>query len=157
MSRHKNKIRRPSISSHGKTESAQIRTNENVCVSIPSKSQRKFFFISIRICFFLYMLWFWAFHCRDFIFMAQEYDLFIWDWEYLIYAGSRVTGLARWFSSFTLQFFYYPVVGGILLAVCMSFLQYSHFLFSSRQATDGHHLVGLPALQGSFSVCSDIA
>ncbi len=125
MSRHKNKIRRPSISSHGKIESAQIRTNENVCVSIPSKSQRKFFFISIRICFFLYMLWFWAFHCRDFIFMAQEYDLFIWDWEYLIDAGSRVTGLARWFSSFTLQFFYYPVVGGILLAVCMSFLQYA--------------------------------
>ena len=79
----------------------------------------------VKIFFFLFMFWFWSYRYRDFIFMVQEYDLFIWDLDYFTDSISRVAGLSRWLSSFILQFFYYPTLGGTLMACVMSFVQHA--------------------------------
>ena len=89
-----------------------------------SSSKKDVFPVVFRLLFFLFMLWFWGFRYRDFLYMSQEYDLFIWNWEYLAGYGSRIVGLSRWLSSFILQFFYYPIFGGVIMAAFSSFIQY---------------------------------
>lgn len=82
-------------------------------------------FVLLRIFFFFFAFWFFGIRYRDFLFMAQEYDLFVWDWEYLVESSSRVAGLARYISSFIAQFFYYPQLGAAILAALLSFIQYA--------------------------------
>ena len=43
-------------------------------------SKHTFFFI--RIFFSLFIFCFWFFRYRDFLFMSQEYDLFLWHSDY---------------------------------------------------------------------------
>lgn len=94
-------------------------------------SKHTFFFI--RIFFSLFIFCFWFFRYRDFLFMSQEYDLFLWHSDYFWEAVSRVGGGARYFSSFLLQFFYYPFLGAFILTCFALFLQYgTEKLFNLR-------------------------
>ena len=57
--------------------------------------------------------------------MAQEYDLFVWRFEYLQEASLRVAGLSRLLSSFIIQFFYYPTLGALILSGVAIATQYA--------------------------------
>ncbi len=75
-----------------------------------------------RLLLFCFFLLFWGVRYRNFLFVAQEYDLFLWDWSYLREASERVAGLSRYVSSFFIQFFYFPFVGALILSCCLSFI-----------------------------------
>ena len=126
MSRNrKNRMDGRKPSNRGKVEKTPLRedTDSNDVLVVIQHRRRGVFPVVARLSFFFFMFWFWSFRYRDFLFMAQEYDLFVWDLEYLIESGSRVAGLSRWYSSLLLQFFYYPLVGGTLMASSLSFIQ----------------------------------
>ena len=66
--------------------------------------------------FFLFLVYFWAIRYRDFLYVSQEYDLFLWRWSFLCEALSRLSGGSNWLSSFMIQFFYYPTFGAVILS-----------------------------------------
>ncbi|MDO4586001.1 MAG: DUF6057 family protein [Planctomycetia bacterium] len=80
----------------------------------------------LLFCFFYY---FWAFRYRDFLYVAQNYDLFPLDKSFLIESLTRVGGLLLWLTSFFIQFFYYPLIGGAILAFFFLLLQRLSALF----------------------------
>ncbi len=79
---------------------------------------------ALRLLLFFFFLFFWGVRYRNFLFVAQEYDLFLWNWSYLREASERVAGLSRYASSFFIQFFYFPFLGALILGCCLSFIQY---------------------------------
>jgi len=79
---------------------------------------------ALRLFFFCFFLFFWGVRYRNFLYVAQEYDLFLWDYGYFCEATERVAGLSRYLSSFLVQFFYFPFVGALILSACLSLIQY---------------------------------
>ncbi|MBQ9370990.1 MAG: hypothetical protein IJU03_02250 [Thermoguttaceae bacterium] len=75
--------------------------------------------------FFAFLFYFWAFRYRDFLFVSQEYDLFLWRWSFVADSFSRLAGGANWLTSFLIQFFYYPALGAALLAGLGVFITYA--------------------------------
>lgn len=78
----------------------------------------------LRGVFFLFLFLFWALRYPNFLYMAQEYDLFSWRSEYFICAVERIAGFSRFLSSFFIQFFYFPILGSLILAVFGVLTQY---------------------------------
>ncbi len=78
----------------------------------------------IRSLFFVFIFCFWSLRYYNFLFVAQEYDLFAWQTSYLIDASTRIAGLSRYLSSFFIQFFYYPVLGALILSTFASLAQF---------------------------------
>lgn len=127
MSSHKkNASKRKSDARPAVQPSAESRQNApQIEQPEPSVLQQKLFPLAVRTAFFLFMFWFWAIRYRDLLYMSQEYDLFVWEQAYLADAASRIVGLGRYLSSFLLQFFYNPILGGLMMAGAASFIQYS--------------------------------
>ncbi len=80
---------------------------------------------TLRALFFAFFFCFWKIRYGDFLFIAQEYDLFVWNYDYLREASLRVAGLSRFVSSFIIQFFYYPTAGALILSCFASITQYA--------------------------------
>ncbi|MDO4587551.1 MAG: DUF6057 family protein [Planctomycetia bacterium] len=86
------------------------------------------FVYASRLFFFAFAFWFWAVRYGNFLYMSQNYDIFLWDSWFFQQNASRLGGLLTWFSSFVIQFFYYPFAGGLILA---SFLTMTAILIAS--------------------------
>lgn len=75
------------------------------------------------VLFFIFFFWF--FYCRygNLLFMAQNYDLFLWDGSFIFNYCRTVAGPLRCLSSFLLQFFYFPLLGAVFLSALLVLLQ----------------------------------
>lgn len=71
--------------------------------------------------FFLALWLFWGVRYADYLFAAQENGIFLYRLEFLTRWLDVPDGLLCYISSFIIQFFYYPLVGGALLA-CLGVL-----------------------------------
>lgn len=58
----------------------------------------------------------------DFLWKLQDLDLFVYTRSFFLDSIFRVGGLSMYLGSFLNQFFYYPVVGALLLLVLLLFL-----------------------------------
>lgn len=66
---------------------------------------------------FFVALWaFWTLRYGDYLYAAQENCIFLYRWEFLTRWLNVPDGLLCYLSSFVVQFFYYPVLGGAILA-----------------------------------------
>ncbi len=83
------------------------------------------FATAARIVFFVFFFWFWGVRYGDFLFMAQEYDLFLWRPDFAAEAAGRLTGLSRYVAAFFAQFFYYPLLGGAILASFLVYIEWA--------------------------------
>jgi len=79
----------------------------------------------IRLVFAFFLFLFWRVRYGDFLYMSQEYDLFLWNYAYLVDASVRIAGLSRYLSSFFIQFFYCPTLGALILVGFSLFIQYA--------------------------------
>ncbi len=79
----------------------------------------------IRLAFALFLFLFWRFRFGDFLYMAQEYDLFLWNYAFFADASLRIAGLSRYLSSFFIQFFYFPTLGATILVGFLIYIQYA--------------------------------
>ncbi len=108
----------------------KIEKTETGSVPIPQQEERKpfrdnspIFSIGARLIFFLFLYWFWALRLYDFLYMVQYHDLFLWNGLYWKEYSSRIAGPLFYLTSFGIQFFYYPLLGGFLIALALSFLE----------------------------------
>lgn len=62
-------------------------------------------------------LWaFWSLRYGNYLFAAQENCAFLYRWEFLTRWLDVPDGALCWLSAFVIQFFYYPLLGGAILA-----------------------------------------
>ena len=80
--------------------------------------------------FFLSLWYFWGVRYGDYLYAVQENSLFIFRTEFLTRWLIVPDGFLCYLTSFFIQFFYYPLLGGALLAVLGVAVQRStaHFL-----------------------------
>lgn len=83
------------------------------------------FATAARVVFFVFFVWFWGVRYGDFLYMAQEYDLFLWRADFAAEAATRLAGLSRYVSAFFVQFFYYPLLGGAILASFLVYIEWA--------------------------------
>lgn len=72
---------------------------------------------------FLCYWFYWGGLYGAFFYCAQDSGLFFWDSEFFWNRVSRPGGMVLYFASFLAQFFYYPVLGGAILALIMTFIR----------------------------------
>lgn len=74
------------------------------------------------LTFFCY--WFyWGGLYGAFFYCAQDSGLFFWDTEFFWDRATRPGGMVLYVASFLAQFFYYPILGGAILALIMTFIR----------------------------------
>ena len=68
------------------------------------------------LAFFLFLWYFWGVRYGDYLFAAQENSIFLYDYEYFSRWLQVPEGLLCYATSFLMQFFYFPILGGAILA-----------------------------------------
>ena len=66
--------------------------------------------------FFLFLWFFWGVRYGDYLFAVQENSLFLYDHDFLLRWLQVPEGALCYATAFLIQFFYYPLLGGFLLA-----------------------------------------
>lgn len=117
---------------------------------IPKMSEKHIWIL--RILFFIFLFCFWTFRYNNYLYMVQEYDLFVWRLDYLQEASTRVAGLSRYLSSFVIQFFYYPILGALLLAALGLVMQYATEKFFQLRTCWGVALSFVPPCLSALSI-----
>lgn len=67
--------------------------------------------------FLLFAWWFFGWRYADFLYFAQNNDLFLYDSGYFAAHLAELGGLHDYLISFVMQFFYLPFWGGLILAI----------------------------------------
>ncbi len=67
--------------------------------------------------FMLFAWWFFGWRYADFLYFAQNNDLFLYDRGYFAAHLVELGGLHDYLISFVMQFFYFPFWGGLILAI----------------------------------------
>ena len=93
--------------------------------SSSSISDNAKYFLCLRLVFAAFVFLFWILRYGNFLYMSQQYDLFLWRSDYFFAALERPAGLSRYLSSFVLQFFHFPVVGALILSAFAFFSQWT--------------------------------
>ena len=66
---------------------------------------------------FFVALWlFWGVRFGDYLFTVQENSIFLFTWEYFSRWLQTPDGFLCYVTSFFIQFFYYPLLGGVIVA-----------------------------------------
>lgn len=78
--------------------------------------------------FFIACFAFWAFVYPEALSFQEQQQLFLFSADYLINSLSQMGGLADYIAEFIIQFYYYPVAGALLLALCFVLLQITTWL-----------------------------
>ncbi|MBR5626803.1 MAG: hypothetical protein IKW74_04190, partial [Thermoguttaceae bacterium] len=73
--------------------------------------------------FFLFVWWFFGSRYGDFIYLVQDNDLFLYRWDFFTQTFSTPGDFLYYLTSFMIQFFYYPLLGGLILAVFLTLIQ----------------------------------
>lgn len=72
--------------------------------------------------FFLFTWWFLGIRYGDFLYFAQQHDLFLLDHNFFLEHFVYPNGFNEWLTSFMIQFFYLPFWGAIIPAVLLTIL-----------------------------------
>lgn len=72
---------------------------------------------------FLCYWFYWGGLYGAFFYCAQDSGLFFWDSDFFWNRVTRPGGMILYCASFLAQFFYYPVLGGAILALIMTFIR----------------------------------
>lgn len=72
---------------------------------------------------FLCYWFFWGGFYGPFFYCAQDSGLFFWDSDFFWNRATRPGGALLYCASFLAQFFYYPILGGAILALIMTFIR----------------------------------
>ncbi|MGN0910091.1 MAG: DUF6057 family protein [Thermoguttaceae bacterium] len=72
---------------------------------------------------FLCYWFYWGGLYGDFFYCAQDSGLFFWDSDFFWNRVTRPGGMILYCASFLAQFFYYPFLGGAILALIMTFIR----------------------------------
>ncbi len=131
----------------GNASGKQLDCPRRLIVKLTKKQLRM-----LRVVFFVFLFLFWRIRYYDFLFMAQEYDLFVWRLDYLNEASIRIAGLSRFLASFLIQFFYYPTVGSLLLSSFALVSQYATEKIFQLNSWRGIVLSFIPACLSTLSV-----
>lgn len=73
--------------------------------------------------FFLFCWWFLGVRYRDFLYVSQNSDIFLYEFDYFWSAFNEIGGFLCYTTSFFIQFFDKPLLGGLILAVFLSVIQ----------------------------------
>lgn len=88
--------------------------------SLPQTTTRRRSFATpealTSLAFFLFLWYFWGVRYGDYLYAAQENSLFLFDGEYLARWLQVPEGALCYATAFLSQFFYYPILGGLILA-----------------------------------------
>ncbi len=126
----KNKLRTRSSSGRGGNKTEKVIPSLKEYVSNRSElikigyDHSFCFLLLLRFGFFLFLYWFWAFRLGPFLYMAQYNDLFLWNVSCFQEHIVRITGPLLYLTSFIVQFFYYPLAGGFLVAIALSLIEW---------------------------------
>lgn len=82
------------------------------------------------LAFFLFLWFFWGVRYGDYLYAAQENSMFLYNAEFFSRWLQVPEGFLCYVCAFTIQFFYYPLLGGLILASLASGSQ----LFLARLA-----------------------
>ncbi len=90
--------------------------------SAPLERRRRFFTSEAlaSLVFFLFLWYFWGVRYGDYLFAVQENSLFLYDPGFLARWLQVPEGLLCYATSFLMQFFYLPLVGGLIFAALAS-------------------------------------
>ena len=69
------------------------------------------------------MFLFWYVVCPHALSYQEQYQLFLWTWDYFVERMSLPGGLSDWLGEFIVQFFYVEWLGALLLALLFMALQ----------------------------------
>ncbi len=89
----------------------------------------KQFYLWSFVLIFLFFLWFWGVRYANFLYVIQGSSLFYWDLDFVMENLFEVGGLMRLTTLFFVQFFYYPLLGGLILAGTLLILQWEILRF----------------------------
>ena len=81
--------------------------------------------VAISAIFFFALWGFWALRYADYLYAVQENSFFVFRYDFFQRWTSVPEGGLCYVTAFLMQFFYYPVLGGAILALLGSILQLS--------------------------------
>ncbi len=118
---NRTKNSRPIVSSPGKTEkkSKKIR-KKRIFADFEYPAGIR---LTLDLVFFVLLYFLWGVLLTDFTYILQKSDLFIWYWPYCRDILFKLGGPLELFTLFITQFFYYPVLSGLILAIGLLVLQ----------------------------------
>lgn len=93
--------------------------------------------------FFVALWFFWGVRYGDFLFVAQENSLFLFRADFFANWQEAPGGLLFYLTAFFIQFFYFPLLGGLILAIFGSALQLATAKLASLRGL-GYTLSFLP-------------
>lgn len=77
----------------------------------------------IQIAFFIFFVCFFGIRYGDFLYLAQNTFLFTWRTEQFFQIMEVPGGFLEYLTCFFVQFFYFPLLGGVILAFLLLLLQ----------------------------------
>lgn len=89
------------------------------------------------------MLYWWGFFKPHVLSYQEQYQLFLWTFDYLTNRLSIAGGMADWFGEFVVQFYYIPLLGACLLALLYVLFQW---LVASILSHEGFLLSFIPPI-----------
>ena len=77
--------------------------------------------LSVLVCIGVFLFWYVAYpHALSY---QEQYQLFLWTWDYFVERVSLPGGFADWLGEFIVQFYYLEWLGALLLALLFVALQ----------------------------------
>ena len=77
--------------------------------------------LSVLVGIGMFLFWYVAYpHALSY---QEQYQLFLWTWDYFVERISLPGGLADWLGEFTVQFYYIEWLGALLLVLLYVILQ----------------------------------
>ncbi|MBQ5789277.1 MAG: hypothetical protein IIW01_03220, partial [Thermoguttaceae bacterium] len=102
-----------------------MKANETELSKAPTSEKRRFptAETATSVVFFLALWFFWGVRYGDFLFAVQENSFFLFRWDFFANWQEAPAGLLFYLTAFFLQFCYFPLVGGAILAALGTILQ----------------------------------
>ena len=94
--------------------------------------------------FFLALWGFWGLRYGDYLYAAQENSIFHYHWDFLARWLDCPDGLLNYATAFLVQFFYYPLLGGAILAALGVAVQLATAMFIRWKKGPAYLLSFLP-------------
>lgn len=102
-----------------------MKTEQTERTNAPTNEKRRFASAeaATSVVFFLALWFFWGVRYGDFLFAVQENSLFLFRWDFFANWQEAPGGVLFYLTAFFIQFFYFPLVGGAILAAFGTILQ----------------------------------
>lgn len=102
-----------------------MKANETELSKAPTSEKRRFptAETATSVVFFLALWFFWGVRYGDFLFAVQENSFFLFRWDFFANWQEAPGGVLFYLTAFFIQFCYFPLLGGAILAAFGTILQ----------------------------------